>query len=235
MAKFHPHVEQGSAEWFRLRAGVPTASEFDKIITPARGDLSEQRKRYAARLIAQRLLRWQPESLDTIEHIANGKADEPAAVAQFEFVQDATTQQVGFVTTEDGRFGASPDRVIGLHERSCDLTIEIKVPSIPVQMERLLFGPGAAYRCQVQGQLYVCEADKAVFYSYSQRMPAYLKETGRDEVFLAKLKDCLEQFSDELEEWTEQARRLGDWQAFAETVLPPLDAGLMREEELSGG
>ena len=27
-------VEQGSGDWLKLRLGIPTASEFDKIITP---------------------------------------------------------------------------------------------------------------------------------------------------------------------------------------------------------
>ncbi len=69
----------------------------------------------------------------------------------------------------------------------------------------------------------VGEADKALFYSYNPRMPPYRVETGRDEPFLAKLRDCLERFSDELEEMTERARRLGAFEAFAE-IMPPLDA-----------
>lgn len=232
MARFHLNIDQGSVAWFRLRSGIPTASEFAHIITPARGELSKQRFKYQARLIAERLLNWQPQSLDTLAHVAAGKENEPAAVAQFEFVSEIETRPCGFVTTNDGRFGASPDRVVGLHETACDRTIEIKAPTIPVQMERLLFGHGDDYRAQVQGQLFVCEADKATFYSYSPRMPAYLLETGRDETFIGKLRACLEQFSDELEALTETAKRLGDWQAFAE-VLPPLDAELMSEGELA--
>lgn len=232
MARLHFNVDQGSGEWFRLRSGVPTASEFDKIITPAKGDISKQRFRYQAILVAQRMLNWQPQSLDTITHIAAGKENEPAAIAQFEFVSEIQTTPVGFATTDDGRFGASPDRVIGLHETRVDQTVEIKAPSIPTQAFYLFFGQGDAYRVQVQGQLFVCEADKAVFYSYHPRTPPHLVETGRDEEFIRKMRSALEQFSDELEALTELAKKMGDWQAFAE-VLPPLDAELVSEEEMA--
>jgi hypothetical protein len=225
MPRFAWNVDQGSIDWYRLRAGRPTASEFDKIITPKKGQLSESRRAYQCRLVAERILNWQAESLDKIGHIADGKAHEPLAVAQLEELHEITTRRVGFVTTDDGRFGASPDRVADV---AADLsrvgqTIEVKCPTIPKQFEYLLLGSDDAYKAQVQGQLYVCEADKALFYSFNPRTPAFELEQGRDDAFLAKMKDCLEQFSDELEEMTERARKLGAFQVFPE-LLTPLDA-----------
>ena len=103
------------------------------------------------------------------------------------------------------------------------MTVECKCPTIPKQFEYLLLGHDAAYRCQVQGQLWVAEADKAIFLSYNSRTPDYMIETGRDEPFIKKLSDALEQFSDELEALMEKARKLGAYQAFSE-LLAPLDA-----------
>jgi hypothetical protein len=37
--KIHAHIEQGSADWFKLRLGIPTASCFDLIVTPKKCDL----------------------------------------------------------------------------------------------------------------------------------------------------------------------------------------------------
>lgn len=216
MAKFHFDVDQGSADWFKLRAGIPTASEFDKVITPQQMKLSAQRRPYQCRLIAERLLNWQAESLDKVKHIMEGKENEPNAVAQLEFVAEIETRKVGFVTTDDGRFGASPDRlVVGRN-----VVVEVKCPTIPKQLEYLLLPRDDAYRCQVQGQLFVAEADEAIFYAYQPRMPAHMLRTNRDEEFIGKLHAALEQFSDELEEMTERARSLGIYQAFAEVVTP---------------
>ncbi len=239
MARFYFDVDQGSAHWYKLRAGRPTASNFDKIITPAKMELSAQRRPYACRIIAERLMNWQADSLDKITHIQAGKENEPLAVQQFEFVTETKTKKVGFVETDDGRFGASPDRVAGIHDTSVDLVAEVKCPTVPVQMERLIFGQDdekakAMYRCQVQGQLWVAEADKAVFYSYHPRMPQYLVRTGRDDAFIAKLAAAMEQFSDELEGWMEVAQALGIYQAY-EDVLTPLDAerGPNSEQDLA--
>lgn len=225
MAVFHWNVDQGSLEWHRLRSGIPTASQFHRIITPAKGDISKQRFGYACELIAERLLKWQPETLDHVRHIEEGRANEPIAVKQLEFALGVDTKAVGFVTTNDGRFGASPDRVLGVHggsipHSSVDAILEVKSPTPPIQLRRLLFGNGDDYRCQVSGELFVAEADKALYYSHHPRMPEFLLETGRDEAFIAKLADALEKFSDELEAWTEKARRLGSWEAFQEVVSP---------------
>jgi hypothetical protein len=232
MAQFDWIVQQGSADWFKLRSGIPTASEFDKIITPAKGLIAEARWKYACRLVAERLMNWQAESLDKIEHIEEGRANEPLAVAQFELVNEVETRRVGFVRTDDGRFGASPDRVIGAEASQVDVVLEIKAPTIPVQFEYLLLGQGSAYRCQVAGQLWVAEADKAIWYSYHPRMPPCMVETGRDEPFIAKLRDALEQFSDELEALTAKARTLGLYQPF-ESILPP--AEIVAAAQMSGG
>lgn len=225
MPKIDWTLQQGSLEWYKIRSGIPTASEFDSILTPKTEKLSESRHNYAARLICERLLKWQADSLDKIQHIADGKENEPIAVARLELVHDIETQPVGFIRTDDLRFGASPDRVsaVSADMLRVGVVIEAKSPTIPKQMEYLLFGHDAAYRCQVAGQLLVAEADKAIFHSYNPRMPDYTVETGRDEPFIAKLKDALERFSDELEALEVKARSLGLYQAF-EALATPLDA-----------
>src|SRR6478609_9609842 len=70
-------VAQRSPEWHALRLGKPTASEFHKIITPKTGKLSAQARKFACRLIAERLLNEPLDLLDGIEAIERGKAMEP--------------------------------------------------------------------------------------------------------------------------------------------------------------
>lgn len=230
MPIFHWDMEQGSSQWFKAHQGVPSASQFHRIMTPKTRKMSEQRKSYACALILQEILNLQPQSLETNENIRAGKENEPKAVADLELIFGIETIPVGFVTTDDGRFGASPDRVViacppvsGEEFARVDVVVECKCPTPLVQMDHLLFGDDDAYRCQRQGQLLVAEADKAIFFSYNPRMPPYMVEDGRDELFLRELKVSLEIFWGELQNWKEKAVSLGAYQAFPE-FLTPLDA-----------
>jgi len=48
-------VQQGTQEWLRVRAGIPTASAFDSIVTPS-GKPSKSAERYMYTLLAERLM-----------------------------------------------------------------------------------------------------------------------------------------------------------------------------------
>ncbi len=233
MPKFYWDLEQGSADWYKIRGRIPTSSEFDQVMTPAKRKMSESRHKYACRIIAGRLMNWQADSLEKIGHIADGRANEQFAVATLQTLYEINTVPLGLVTTDDGRFGASPDRAANVapDRNSIGITVEVKCPTVPVQMERLLFGDSDAYQCQRQGHLLVADADKAIFCSYNPRMPLYQVETGRDEAFIKDLRAALEQFSDELEKLTNLAQRLGMFQAFPE-ILTPAEAELAPEAVL---
>lgn len=223
------NVEQGSVDWYRLRRGIPTASEFNKIITPAKGNLSEQWKPYAARLVWEKLINTTTQSLDGIEHIEEGKRLEPFAVAHFELINSAKTRRVGFVTTDDGLIGASPDRYL-VDRPAC---LETKCPTGPVHMRYCLFGHEDAYRPQIQGQLLVCELERGYFFSYTERAPAYQIETMRDDPYITKMSAALRQFTDTLAECMAKAQSLGVFQAYQE-MTTPVDAelGEIAREEL---
>ena len=111
------NVEQGSPEWFGLRLGRPTASEFSRIITPAKADYSAQAADYIDELIGVKL-----NALDgrfppwvekyTSRDMANGEAFEGEARFWYSMETGNRVRQVGFVTTDDGRFGCSPDGLV---------------------------------------------------------------------------------------------------------------------------
>lgn len=230
MALIDWEMVQGTASWYQKRTGIPTASMFDRVMTPKKMELAAGRKKYACRLLAERILNWQADSLDKIQHIADGKANEPYAVGSLEDIYNIDTKPVGFIRTNDQRFGASPDRVadVSSDKSSVGIVVECKAPTVLIQMERLIFGQEDAYKCQVMGQLWVAEADKAIFYSWSPVMPAYRVESGRDKPFIRKLVQCLHQFAEELDQWEHQVRSMGAFQAFA-AIPTPLDAELGEE------
>ncbi len=208
--------EQGSADWYFARLGIPTASCFDQIVTPAKGQLSKSSVKYAYRLITERLLNTPTESLEGQQWMERGKELEPRAVAQYEFVTEFETEPVGFITTDDGQIGASPDRLI----KGKTIGLEIKCPAPHTHLGYLLDGPGETYRPQVQGQLYVAELERADFYSYHPRMPAYTLATPRDEPYIKLLAAALNAFNEQLFVMLERARRLGVFQAYERIVTP---------------
>lgn len=223
-------VEQGSAEWFRLRLGIPTASCFDQIITPAKGELSASWRKYAYRLVAERLLNMPTETLNGIEHIERGKELEPSAVRQYEFVEGVDTAAVGFITTNDGRIGASPDRIIV----GRPVALEIKCPAAHTHLGYLLDGRGNEYKPQLQGQLWVGEFEYGDFYSYHPLMPAARARIVRDDAYIEKLAAALDEFCDKLDEMTDRARALGIFQR-QELAPHPVDVAMEQFNPLGAG
>lgn len=229
MPKIDFDVDQNSVDWMKIHSTIPTASRFSDILTPKKMEMSASRKKYICEIIAARLLNWQPTSLDKIEHIEAGRRNEPIAVAQLELIREVETRKVGIIRTNDLRFGASPDRVV-MKGDAVEITVEVKCPQVVTQMQYLLRDELAlmkpvssdieVYKCQRQGQLLIAEADEAIFYSYNERMPPVYERTHRDEPFLKKLQDALEQFSDELDLMDQKARSLGLYQAYAEMKAP---------------
>ncbi|WP_052402305.1 lambda exonuclease family protein [Muricoccus aerilatus] len=198
-------VEQGSPAWLKLRLGIPTASEMDKIITPKTGELSASAKPYAYRLLAEKLLGEPLQSLEGLEWVERGKEMEPAAVRAYEFLQETETRPVGFITTDDGLVGASPDRLwVGKA-----WGVEIKCPAPQTHIGYLVDGWDVKYRPQVMAQMFVGELEGVDRYSYHPRMPPALEVTSRDEKFIGRLRIALEDFQGMFAELEAKARASG--------------------------
>lgn len=208
--------QQGSAMWFEARIGIVTASMADKVITPKTGKLSAQARPYAFKLLAERLLRRPTQSMDGQIWMERGKELEPAAIKQLEFEADIATKEVGFIVTDDGLVGASPDRlVIGK-----PIGVEAKVPAAWTHLAYLLEGHDEKYTPQVQCQCFVAELEEVIFYSWSDRMPSATIRTYRDEEYIRKLVDALDQFNDNLAELERRARGMGVFQEYPSVVDP---------------
>ena len=203
-------VTQGTQEWLAARLGIPTSSQFDRIITAAKGDLSKQARKYAHELVAEILL-GEPtaDSIGNLEWVARGKLLEPQAVQQYEFTNDVETRAVGFATTDDGRIGCSPDRLV-VGQRG---GLEIKVPMPATHMSYLIDGRGDDYRQQVQGTIAICEAEWWDFYSFHPSLPPALIRTHRDEPYIAKMRAALGEFLDMRDAMLAKARASGFFEA----------------------
>lgn len=200
------NVIQGGPAWLTLRLGIPTASMFDCIVTPT-GAFSKQSRGYALKLVTERLLRRPLDNIDHVEAVARGKELEPDAAKLYDFENDVRSVAVGFITTDDGRTGASPDRLVG--DRGL---LEIKCPSPNTQLGYLLDGFDAKYRPQVQGQLMVAEREWCDWMAFHPEMPTVVVRIGRDEEYIAKLRAALREFNDQREEMYARALASGAFQ-----------------------
>jgi hypothetical protein len=213
MSKMH-FCDQYTEEWWALRRGIPTASMFHKIVTPG-GKPSAQARSYMYWLIAERLLgdlgedkyRAHPD----IEH---GVTYEAEAIKTFSKSHKLALKSVGFVTTDNGRLGASPDCLVQGSVES----VEIKCPKPWTQIQYLLDGPGNDYRPQVQGQLLVGDFQVNHFYAYHPNMPSYYKYTVRDEPYLRIMIELLGEFTEELEHETKRAKDMGEYRWLDEAM-----------------
>ena len=116
-------VQQGTLTWLECRLGIPTASQFSKIVTPS-GKLSSARDGYMAQLLAEWALGAQVDDFLGTEWTERGKVLEPEARAYYSFQRDVEARTVGFVYKDEGKFvGCSPDGLVGQ-----DGCLELKCP-----------------------------------------------------------------------------------------------------------
>lgn len=195
---------QGSKEWMRLRSGIPTASEFSRILTP-KGKPSAQAKGYRRELLAEMLM-GRPLEGPKMPWMERGNILEADAVAYYEFERDVDTKRIGFITNDAGTAGASPDRLV-----TTKRLLETKCPSPQVHIGYLMYRDvDDEYRCQLQGQLHIAEAEIVDICAFHPDMPGVIVEVPRDEPYIKLLSDALNLFiGDLLREREEMIARFG--------------------------
>ncbi len=109
--------EQGDLEWHQARAGCITASMFKvaraKLKSgPNKGQPTEAAHNYAFRLAVERISGKPLDEGHETWQMRRGHELEPAARMAHELAAGVMVMRAGFVTTDDGRFGASADGLI---------------------------------------------------------------------------------------------------------------------------
>lgn len=191
-------VLQGTTEWLALRAGIPTASQFDRIITPKTGKPSTAADTYLYELLAERILRRPLDRAITVP-MEQGSLTEAEAVGYYCAMRDVDAVPCGFVTNDARTWGASPDRLVG-DEGLLEIKCHLAGSGLAKHMRYLLTGElDADHKPQLQGQLWVGERDWVEFVSYSPGLPTFTKRVHRDADFIALLSGLVQAFSDRLE------------------------------------
>lgn len=167
MPKIFPHIVQGSPEWYALRRGRPTTSGFDRIITCKKMELASAHKGYIASLIADSYDSQYPRESASSAATREGTRREPESLKWYAMNTDLDVTPVGCVLTDDGRWGCSPDSLIG-----DEGALECKNPSPEVHTKYLLEGKlPDDYVQQCFGTLWVTGRKWLEFMSYHPDMP----------------------------------------------------------------
>lgn len=185
--------EQGSDEWFRARAGIPTASMFATVMAIGRskGAPSVGRRTYMLKLAGE-ILTGEPMESFSNAHMERGKVMEAEARDNYAFMHDANLEQVGFIINGDK--GCSPDSLIGK-----DGAIEVKTKLPHLQLDVLdKDAVPSEHVAQCQGVLWVAEREWIDFVSYWPGLPLFVKRLTRDEEYIKRMADAVASFNADL-------------------------------------
>ena len=209
-------VIQGSEEWFKLRNGRPTASQFKKILTPG-GALSKSSVKYMDELIAECFF---PDfvEFEGTRHTDRGNELEPEAREAFESLTGLTATEVGFCTREDEVVGCSPDALIPDETGEWISGLEIKCPApkthvgyVRQHAEAIRLGVKwfpSEYKLQVHGGMAVTGLNTWHFFSYCPGLSPVHIRVKRDQ-FTETLSESLSDF-------------LTDYVAMCKSLIPKL-------------
>lgn len=188
----HPDLIQQSEEWFSVRCGRPTASQFSRILTPTGKD-SSQWEDYATELAAEKV---RPDEIPAFignAHTDRGNELEPEARDMFAAWIGKEVREVGFVTRDDAIVGCSPDGFV-YEDGKPVAGVEIKCPMGKNHAAALIAGemPGK-HRPQVHGSMAVTGLPHWWFVSYCPGMAPLILRIDRDE-YTEKVSDALDRF-----------------------------------------
>lgn len=194
--EFFYDVQQGCEDWFELRKGCVTASEFQTVLAGGK-----TRETYLRKKAGEVLSGVVNETLQPSFAMQRGKLEEPEARDYFSRTRFVDVKQCGFVRRQlkSGSFvGCSPD---GLFD---DAVLELKSKRQDLAMadRENGYNPSilpAEHVAQCQGALWVTGLARVELLVYSKGMPYQLHyAAARDEPYIAKLEAAVEQFDKEL-------------------------------------
>jgi len=184
---------QNTPEWDAVRLGIPTASQFDRIVTTT-GARSKQREKYLYELAGEKITGERKEGYKNAA-MDRGHDREAESREMYEFVNSVKVQIVGFCFLDNKKeIGCSPDGLVGEMGG-----FETKDTLPHIQIERLEKGWSTAdHFQQVQGCLYVTGREWWDLISYSRGMPPIIIRFNRDEKFIHELSVELIMFVNDL-------------------------------------
>lgn len=202
-------VEQGSADWFEARKGIPSASHFSAILAQGDDGPAMTRTQYLRRLAGEIITGRLAEETFKSRAMERGKEMEPEAIADYERRAKVDVQRVGLGINFAGlkRCCASPDGLVGF-----DGGLETKTmrPDLMIGMiERGVQMMPGEHRAQVFGNMLVFERDWWDFKIFYPGMPDFKVRVLRDDAYIKMLHGQIEIFNHDLGRLVEKLRSMG--------------------------
>lgn len=190
---FH-QAQQLSDEWFKIRRGLPTASNAKRIIT-ANGAISQGFNKYAEEIA----LNIEKPKFSNI-HTQRGIESEDLAREIYDIESDMPkVQTADFITNDESTCGCSPDGLIWdanpMGDNKIIRGVEIKSH---IEKNHIDFIEKKAfrnkYKQQVQMSILICECSSWDLVSYFNG-DIHVIEWKRDDSYLLKLSKYLKVFN----------------------------------------
>lgn len=194
------NVEQGSADWFECRRGIPTASKFASIMADSKDRVG--RTTYLRQLAGERITGEPAETYKNAD-MARGNAMEEEARNYYALMTGTEPQLVGFL--RNGDKGASPDSLIG---KDGGVEIKTQIPALLIATIEKDEFPNV-HKAQTQGFLWVGEREWVDLIVYWPKMPKFIKRAYRDVAYIAKLAREVAEFNEELDALVDRIKRYG--------------------------
>lgn len=195
--KIHTNIEQNSVDWLLIRSGKVTASEMDALISPlGKIRTGDGVTTYLNQKLCERWMGGPLPAVVGVFDMEQGKLLEERAKPAFTLHTGIEIQSVGFIETDDGRAGCSPDAMIGDSSG-----VEIKCPRMDTHIGYLLSGElPKQYVAQVQGSMFVTGCKQWHFFSFHRAFPPLHIVVDRDEEFMQSLQTALIVFNRKMDE-----------------------------------
>lgn len=194
--------KQRTPEWHWAKLGIPSASSFDRILTPKTLKPSTQAKDYMMKLLAE-WLTGIPHNEAASGFMDRGTKLEEEALRWYEYEHDLVVERVGLVLADDRMVACSPDGLVGEEGG-----LEIKCPSASTHVDYLLNGLDE-YRGQVQGALWLTERKWWDLVSYCPGLPKKVVRFEPDPEYAEAMEKAMGNFLSHLQLSREHLARLG--------------------------
>ena len=194
--------EQGTDEWLAARRGVITGSRFkDCRDRTAKGQPSAACLSYAYDIARERCGGSAPSKFQT-PAMRTGTEQEPIARMAYETETGLLVETAGFVTDDDGLFGASVDGLVGEHG-----IIEIKtMVSSATLFKAVVMEDFSEYRDQCVGEMWLLGRLWVDLVLWAPDLPKqiYIHRIHRDDDEIQALEDDLLKFAKLVKTYQEQ-------------------------------
>jgi len=211
--KIYRNIEQNTEAWHKLRHGKLTASDFKSLITEKTQKITSDTKikALAYKKAVETIFNykeWEAANEEAIFNsfdIERGHRLEPIARQEYEERTLTPVEEVGFVESDDGLLGYSPDGLVGE-----DGLIEIKAPRKSKHLETIFKNEvPLEHIAQIQGGLLLTGRKWLDFVSYNEFMHTLKLSDGvrlpdfnniciirieRDEEYIEKLQEAIEKY-----------------------------------------